>query len=109
VIASPTPGEASFAIDVAALAPNAACLSAFALHEHTTHLGSGCVVWTDAPDTLRLDVADAHGDVHFAMPLPASPLLLGLAFTTQTIVLDPTRGVLGPLTFTDALRITVGD
>ena len=43
------------------------------------------------------------------MPIPNTIGLLGVQFTAQGVVFEPARSLLGTVTLTAGLRVTIGD
>lgn len=58
---------------------------------------------------LLVLVADVAGHARLAVPIPADLSLRGISLLAQAVVFDPPRSVFGGLTFTDGLRIDIGD
>lgn len=105
---APRPGTASFAIEATTLAANSPCVLGLGFTSQVLHLGAGCTSLV-APAMLQYLTADAGGRAHLALPIPNLQDLRGLELLAQAVVVDPPRSLFGGLTFTDGLRISIGD
>ncbi len=105
----PWPGEADFGIHAAMLAPRAPCLIAIGLVEQPQHLGAGCVLWLGPPLAVHFLATDPAGRARAGIAIPNDPRLRGVTVLAQAVAFDPQRGPYAGLTFSEGLRLTVGD
>ncbi len=105
----PIADEPDFGIQVSTLAANAPCLLTLGFLSQGQQLGSGCVAWILQPPAVHFLTADATGHARLPVPIPADLSLRGINLLAQAAVFDPPRSLFGGLTFTDGLRITIGD
>jgi len=74
---------------------------------HPVRLG-GCTVYVSLADAgVLLAPTDATGRATLAIPVPNDPALLGQTLYLQWLVVDPAGGLLGTLSLSDALRVTI--
>lgn len=105
----PVPDTPDFGIGVVTLAANAPCFVTLGFTSRYQPLGAGCAAWILNPPAMNVLVADVAGHARLAMPIPADLSLRGISLLAQAVVFDPPRSVFGGLTFTDGLRIDIGD
>lgn len=105
----PTPGATGFALATSTFAANAPLLQAIGLGTAALPLGSGCSQLVGQILGVTFAVSSPAGYAQLPLPIPADNTLRGVAFTSQTAVVDGTRGLFGGFTLTDGLRITIGD
>jgi hypothetical protein len=104
----PRPGDSGFGIEVTTLAAHAPCVLALGAAAPGQHLGAGCVAWVAQP-AVQFLIADAAGRARLRLPLPPINALRGVTLSAQAAVVDPARSVFLGLTFSDGLRIAIGD
>ncbi|MCR9244039.1 MAG: hypothetical protein NXI31_03335 [bacterium] len=105
----PQPGNVHFALEVATRLPNAATFVVLGFGQQAQPLGSGCTSYVANPVGTRLGVASAGAQSRFSMPIPNDGALRGVAFVAQGAVVDPARSLIGGVTVTAGLRVTIGD
>ena len=105
----PVPDTPDFGIEVVTLAAHAPCLVTLGFTSRYQPIGAGCAAWILNPPAMNVLVADVTGHARLAVPIPADLNLRGISLLAQAVVFDPPRSVFGGLTFTDGLRIGIGD
>lgn len=95
----PTPG-AEVVLDVHDVTAGLPVLCGIGIERPGIHLGSGCFLFLDAGAVLLAATTGAGGAARFPLLVPPSPGLRGTALLAQAAVVDPARGLFGPLTLT---------
>lgn len=108
-IADPVPGNAAFAIDLGTLAPGAPVFLVLGFGEQFQPIGSGCASLVALPLATAFATAGTGATARFPLPLPNAAGLLGVQVTAQGAVWDPARSLLGTVTLTAGLRVTIGE
>lgn len=106
VTGEPYLGNRAFAIDLVSAHPNAACVFGLAAAAAARAVG-GCTLYLADPIMPVLAVTNAVGFATVRVPLPLDVRLRGAILHAQVFVDDPSP--IGPLAFTAARRILVGD
>jgi hypothetical protein len=104
-----TPGNAAFRVEATTFAPGAPTLLAIGLQAGNQPLGSGCSLLVGNPLAVVFLLASAAGAAPMAMPLPPDPGLRGVQLYCQGAVVDLPRSLYAGLTWTDGLRVAIGD
>ncbi len=105
----PVTGNGDLALDLASLVPRTPCLLAFGFGGPPLHMGSGCVLWVGPPALTQMVVTDGAGHVRVPLGVPPSFALRGQSLSVQAAVLDRERSVYSGVTFSDGLRISIGN
>ncbi len=105
----PTPGNAGFALDLAAAPTQALFLLGIDVARVQLPLGSGCTVEIAQAPALLLGTVDATGRARHTLPIPTSLAFRGVNLFAQAAVLDPANSPIGSVTLTAALRVAIGD
>jgi hypothetical protein len=103
------PGNMRFAIELGTLAPSVPSFLVLGFGAQNAPLGSGCSSFVGAAIGSRYAPASPGGQVSYDLPIPNASGLLGVQFTAQGVVFEPARSLLGTVTLTAGLRVTVGD
>lgn len=103
------PGNQHFAIDLGALAASVPTFLALGFGAQNASLGNGCSSLVATTIATRYIPASPSGQATYDMPIPNTIGLLGVQFTAQGVVFEPARSLLGTVTLTAGLRVTVGD
>lgn len=104
-------GNRSFAFAVAQGLPNAPCALFIGFGAGDLALGGGCsLLFSLAAPTVSLNAfTDARGSVQVVVPIPASSNLEGLQAFGQFVVVDPQGSYSGLASFSDGLRVILGN
>jgi hypothetical protein len=105
----PRPGQPGFSLHGSSGAANAAAFVVLGLTTANQALGGGCTLLVGTTVATIAAPTDALGDCAAALPLPPSTAFRGVAFTAQLAVVDPPHSLLLGVTFSEGLRIQVGD
>ncbi|MCA8976608.1 MAG: hypothetical protein KDC98_17945, partial [Planctomycetes bacterium] len=101
---SPTIGNATFALEVGTLAPLAPTFLGFGFVARSIPIGNGCSIHFAMPVASAFTLAEPGGRARWAMPIPNAVSLRGVEFVAQAAVVDPPRGLIGPVTLTQGMR-----
>jgi hypothetical protein len=108
-IETPVPGTATFALDVGTAVPQALTFVVLGLSTQGQSLGAGCTLHVGQQVGTVFGAATAAGNLRLPVPIPASTTFRGVQFAAQAAVIDPAGSVLGTVTLSAGLRVTVGD
>jgi len=109
-----TLGNASFRLEVGALAPSSPTFLLVSSATGALDLGSGCTQWLGGSlgGTVQIvasGVSNGSGTTSFAQPVPANPGLEGLLVPFQSVVFDATGGALfGSFDLSNGLLVRIG-
>lgn len=108
-LGDPRPGNAEFQLELGALSASAPTFLVLGFTAQNVALGSGCASLVGGPTATRFALASPGGQAVYPVPIPNAAGLLGVTFQTQGAVVEPARSLLGTVTLTAGLQVTVGD
>lgn len=100
--------DAAMQLEVAASSGAAPTFLVLGLAARSLDLGGGCRSLVAQDLGVRFELAEPNGIARFDLPIPNDPGLLGLQFTAQGAIYEPSRSPLGSVTLTSGLRCLVG-
>ncbi len=101
--------DTPFELELTARTGSMPCLVVLGFAAQNEPIGNGCRSLVALPGAVWFALVDAGGFVRVPLPIPNRSALHGLQVTAQGAVWNPAASLLGSLTLTAGLRITVGE